>query len=87
MAERREHRTPFSAHGVLIVDSKGGNVAVCETAELAAFIAITTTYFDRLLGALDMCRGEFDGITNPQNRPAYAELMKLHDELHAALRG
>lgn len=79
--DKRQHRTPFVARGIFIDDAAGNHVAVCATPGLARFICVACNFFDRLTRALKLCRGEFDGLPAPTNRPAYVELMQLHKEI------
>lgn len=79
---QRQHRTPFRAEGQYILDAHGYVIAKCATERLSRFICIACNYFDRLTKALKLCRGEYDNLDTPENRPAYIELMQLHNEIH-----
>lgn len=87
MVDRRQHQTPFAAHGQAVVDSEGKHVALCATPELAHWFATVSNYWDRVVAAVDLCRGQFEIITHPTLNPAYREFIKLFDEMHKALRG
>jgi hypothetical protein len=85
--ERRQHRTPFIAKAARLFDANGKFVALCETAELAHFLAVSASYFDRLSAAVRVCKGEHENDAEIQMTPAYRELVKLVDDYENALRG
>lgn len=87
--DRRKHRTPFTARGILILAADGSVVATCETAELASFLCVTANFADELTAALQLCRGRFEQDTLPPSQadPAYRHFIDVLERWEKALRG
>lgn len=85
--ERRKHRTPFTCEGPIVRAANGATVAICTTEGIAAYFVITSSSFDELTEALDICRGEMELEINPELKPGYRRLMELRSRIEKRLRG
>lgn len=85
--EKRLHRTPFQTENSWLNDRTGQRVAICETPQLARFLAVTANSFDDLTEALRLCRGEIHLEEAFRNSPAIQRILEIADRVEKDLRG